>query len=48
MIAQLQRVTKQLIPTFIHDDTTRIVICIAGILLMLYILYEVMRYLNDQ
>jgi hypothetical protein len=34
-------------PTFVHDDPTRILICVVGIVLCSFILCEIMRYFSN-
>lgn len=40
-------IRKPICPTFIHDDPTRIVICIIGIIICGYVLYKIMKYFNE-
>ena len=40
------KVNKPLVPTLIHDDTTRLIICLAGIVLATFALYKIMRYFH--
>lgn len=37
-------VRKPICPTFIHDDLTRNIVCIIGIVITSYILYKIMQY----
>lgn len=39
-------VRKPICPTFIHDEPTRMVICIVGIVICSYIIYKIIRYYN--
>lgn len=46
----LQTVTlvkRPICPTFVHDDTTRLVICVVGVILCSYLHYRILRYLNS-
>lgn len=47
MIAQTTVVSKPLFPPLVHDDTTRVAICVVGIVVCLYVLYRVMRYFDS-
>jgi len=38
------KVNRPLVPTLVHDDTTRMVIIILGILISTLITYRIMRY----
>lgn len=40
------KVNKPLVPILVHDDTTRLIICVAGIILISFVLYKIMRYFN--
>jgi len=40
------KVNRPLVPTMVHDDTTRMVIIILGILICGFITYRFMRYYN--
>jgi len=45
----LQTVTivkRPICPTFVHDDTTRMVICVVGTLLCIYLHYRILKYFN--
>jgi len=37
-------VKRPLIPALVHDDTTRIIICIVGLIIVSYILYRIALY----
>jgi len=39
--------TKFPVPVLVHDDFTRIFICLTGLLLLSAILYRVIRYYNN-
>ena len=41
------KVNRPLVPTLVHDDTTRLIICLAGILLATFALYKIFRYYNE-
>lgn len=41
------KVNKPLVPTLVHDDNTRIIICAVGILLASFALYKIFRYYNE-
>jgi len=38
------KVNKPLVPTLVHDDITRIIICTVGLLLASFALYKIMKY----
>jgi hypothetical protein len=40
------KVNKPLVPTLVHDDTTRLIICSVGIVLIVFALYKIMKYYN--
>lgn len=40
------KVNRPLVPTLIHDDTTRLIICVAGFVLASFTLYKIMKYYN--
>jgi len=47
MITQIiSIVSKPIVPTFVHDDPTRIFLSLIGLLLLSAILYRVVRYYN--
>jgi hypothetical protein len=47
MIAQIISIVRRPIcPTFIHDDPTRIFICLIGLLILSAILYRILKYYN--
>lgn len=47
MITQIiSIVSKPILPTFIHDDLSRIFISLIGLLLLSAILYRIVRYYN--
>ena len=37
-------IKKPLFPALVHDDTTRIIVCVVCLLLVSYILYKVGKY----
>lgn len=41
-------VRKPICPTFIHDESTRIIVSVIGIVICSYILYRIMKYFSDQ
>jgi hypothetical protein len=41
------KVNRPLVPTLVHDDTTRMVIIVCGLLICGLILYGFMRYFNE-
>jgi uncharacterized membrane protein YccC len=48
MIVQIiSIVSRPIVPTFIHDDLTRIFISLVGLLVLSAILYRFVRYYND-
>jgi len=48
MIAQTVSIVKRPIcPTFIHDDPTRIFICLIGLLVLSAVFYRILKVLND-
>lgn len=46
MLAQTTVVSRPLFPPLVHDDDTRLVICVVGVVVCLYVLYRVMRYFD--
>lgn len=40
-------VRKPLCPTLIHDEPTRILVCLVGIVFCSVVLWRVMRYFNS-
>lgn len=40
------KVNRPLVPTLVHDDTTRLIICAVGIVLASFTLYKIMKYYN--
>lgn len=38
------KVNRPLVPTLVHDDFTKIMICFIGIAIFSFILYKTMRY----
>ncbi len=48
MIGQTVTIVKKpLLPPMIHDDTTRIVVCLIGIVISIYFLYRMGKSLNE-
>lgn len=47
LFLQLPPVRRPICPTLIHDETTRLVVCVVGIVVCLYVLYRVMRRFNE-
>ena len=48
MIGQTVTIVKKpLLPPMIHDDTTRIVVCLIGIVIGIYFLYRIGKSLNE-
>lgn len=43
---QTSIVRRPICPTFVHDETTRVVICVVGIILCLLAHYRIIRYFN--
>lgn len=41
------KVNKPIVPTLIHDDTTRMIVIVLGILICGLISYKFMRNFND-
>lgn len=41
------KVNKPIVPPIIHDDTTRIVVCLLGTLIFGYITYRIMKSFNN-
>lgn len=39
-------VRKPICPTFVHDETTRIIICTIGIIIGVFYIYKIMVYFN--
>lgn len=39
-------VRKPICPTFVHDETTRIIICTIGIIIGVFCIYKIMVYFN--
>lgn len=39
---------KQLVPTLVHDDFSRLLISICGIVIVSYAFIKIMDYFNDQ
>lgn len=40
-------IRKPICPTFIHDDTTRIIVFIIAIIICFYLFIKQMRYYNE-
>ena len=40
------KVNRPLVPTMVHDDATRMIIIVCGLLICGLILYKTMRYYN--
>lgn len=47
LFLQTSIVRRPLCPTFVHDETTRVVICVVGIVLCLYANYKILKYFNS-
>jgi hypothetical protein len=48
MIAQVSIVRRPICPTFIHDDTSRILISIIGIIICLIIFVKLFRSISKE
>lgn len=46
LFLQTSVVRRPICPTFVHDDTTRVVICVVGIVLCLWANYRILKYFN--
>jgi hypothetical protein len=46
MIAQVSITRHPICPTFIHDDATRIIVCVIGLIICYAILYRIAKNLN--
>lgn len=40
-------VSKPLFPPLVHDEETRVAVCLVGLLFCAFVLYRVMRYFNS-
>ena len=47
LFLQTTIVNRPLCPTFIHDEPTRMVICVVGLVVCFYALYRVMRHFDE-
>jgi len=41
------KVNRPLVPTLVHDDLLRLLICLTGIVLVVFGLYKIMKYYNE-
>lgn len=39
-------VRKPICPTLVHDETTRVIICVVGIVISILCMYKLMVYFN--
>lgn len=39
-------IRKPICPTFIHDDTTRLIVCVIGSIICFYICYKMLNRFN--
>jgi hypothetical protein len=47
-VAQIQSIVrKPICPTYIHDDTTRLLIFIISAIICIYLYYKIFIYLNN-
>lgn len=47
MIAQVSIVRRPICPTLVHNDNTRIIICILGLLICCMIYYMIAKKFNN-
>jgi hypothetical protein len=41
------KVNRPIVPAIIHDDTTRLIVCLVGTLIFGYITYRIMKSFNN-
>jgi hypothetical protein len=47
MIQIISIVSRPICPTFLHDDQSRILFILIGLLLLSSLFWKILRYLND-